>query len=853
MSRIRPYLRLGPRVLVLLMIILLVNSSYAPLPPGRLAQGPGPTPARPAGPTPNPPSGVTPSAQPGVTPSLEAEAGFTPQAGASPIPPASVTPPSELGTAAPHPSLSSHPRLLFGPADVQLLRERAQTTHSSIYAPILAFAQGRISSTPPSTSKCPDLESFRNAGNQLIAFAFVYVISNDPAYLDLTRNYLLAYAHWQYWGDEVACGDVRLGFAHMVFGNAIAFDWIYSGLSPADRATIATNLGLRAQQLYEASSSAAGFAGNWWRRSYNQNHRWEETSALGMAALALQGTDSRAPTWLAHVVDMAIRERALAQGIGDGTWSESIPYQDYMLTLALPFTYALRALTGQDLIAHDYLRNYVYWRTYNYLAGTTRFAMTYGDFDWSWSDAYEVQGVLRLAATDGRDGRAEWLAQQMLAVRGRQASVSTSPWYVFEFLYYDPSIPAQPPDGLPLARTFPDLSGVIWRTGWTAGDLVFGFKVSAPGGRYGFEQFVKGLYPYDHPGIDSLNTGHNHDDSNSFYLYRGDADLSSETVTYDQPETSYHNTLLVDGNGQYRAPQVYGDLGYYGDDPSVYRGTDGWLDTVLTTPGYSYLVGDATLRYREVNPANGQPGRLSLDRFRRYVLFVRPGYFLMVDDLRSSSAHVYDWLAHLSTSVSVEGNWVKGGTGTDQWLGINVLAPVGFATEGGNDGKPYIQVRPSRPVSNTRFAMLLYPTDTAGWNSKPATSVLANDDQMIGVRVQQNGTQDLLIRYGDQAAAGGGGYTLNGQVAAVVRDGSGNLQKILLAKGTELGDAHGTLVRGLDPAMELEADYDGAALALSGSALGGLSIYAPDTDATRVTVNGQPAAVSKDGSFVSLR
>lgn len=744
-----------------------------------------------------------------------------------------------------------HPRLFFTRRDIPTLRKWAHSTHRDIWAPILAFARDRLDSAPPPVPASGDLDAYRNAGNQMIAFAFAYVITDDRGYLDLTRRHLLAYIDWEDWGDEGGYGDRDLGFHHMLLGNAIAYDWVHDGLSETERAAIAANLARRSQQSYDASRSVASRWSNWWRRTYTQNHHWTNHGALGMAALALEGEDRRWRSWLDLAADQMARNSFLAEGIGDGSWHEGVHYQSYGLTMSLPFFYNLRQLQERDIIPHTYLRNYVYWRLYNMLPGSGRFALTHANFEWDWGTAYGPEGILRFAAAEYRNGHAEWMARQLVAQGGRGSSVYSAPWYVFEFLYYDPTVGPGAPDYLPLARTFPDLEGVIWRTGWGEGDLVFALKTGAPAGRYAFDNFTGGRYPFDNPQQDRLSSGHDHDDANSFYLYRGSIDLASERAGYGLHETRYHNTLLVDGRGQYRTMAGGGGADR---DPALFAGTDGRLEMVGGTPSFDYLVADATDAYRDQKAGVRALGERMLEEFRRYVLFVRPDYLVMVDRVRSGSPRQYDWISYFGSSVSVEGEWVKGGGGSGQILGVKVVGPREFVASTGGDGKRYVSIRPSSKVRNTSFVTVLYPTDEAGWRGKPSISSIGETDDACGVRVLLEGTHDHLFRYGRGDAASIGGYSFDGRVASIIRDPEGKLRRVFLAQGSRLSDSGGSreLVRSGSRVQAFEATYRGSTLEVAGDNLGGVAIYAPETDAGRVKVNDAPVPATRVGDYVVL-
>jgi hypothetical protein len=249
-----------------------------------------------------------------------------------------------------------------------------------------------------------------------------------------------------------------------------------------------------------------------------------------------------------------------------------------------------------------------------------------------------------------------------------------------------------------------------------------------------------------------------------------------------------------------------------------------------------------------------------LSEFTRYVLFAKPDYLVMVDDIRSATTHRYDWVCHTAEggAITVEGDWVKGAANGEDVLGVKVLAPSGFAYETGistheytSHEKPYVRVRPATNVADTRFVTLLYPTDEASWGSKPAVSLLGDTGQAVGVRIALDGTQDHLIRYGTEESVTVGEYVLAGAVASAFKDSGGNLTRLFLGNGRTVSDSGGARVLiESQRAITVEAIYSGSALALYGEDLYGLKIYGPDVDVDRVTINDQEAVATKIGGYV---
>ncbi|MBN2472403.1 MAG: DUF4962 domain-containing protein, partial [Anaerolineae bacterium] len=466
------------------------------------------------------------------------------------------------------PETLTHPRLLLTSEELPLLRERAQTTHREIWAPIEAYASGLVGSEPPAQAPVNGIEDdYRNLGDQLFAVAFACLITEQEDHCELAKATLLAYAGWNQWGDE---NKRDLGQAHMMLGSALAYDWLYDRLTPEERQTVRSSLIMWSQRMYEASIAERYRPEwvNWWPRSYMQNHYYINHAALGVAALALMGetetgvctvssagnvnirsgpgtnfdilevmqagsaravvgsitgTDgyiwwqleneayvrsdvvsesagcqyvgSDAQVWLDRAAERIATGRDVLEKIADGSWHEGALYQNYLHTMTLPFAIALRDLQQVDLLPHTYLENFTYWRLYNYVPGSDLPLMTFGDVEAEWGNSYAAHATLRFIADEYDDGHAAWLAQELVNATPRSANVWTAPWYVLEFLYTNPEVEPVPPDDLPLARTFPDFEGAIWRTGWGVEDTIFALKTGPYGGRSAFETFVAGQAP----------------------------------------------------------------------------------------------------------------------------------------------------------------------------------------------------------------------------------------------------------------------------------------------------------------------------------------------------------------------
>lgn len=818
--------------------------------------------------------------------------------------------------------LNAHPRLFFSADDIPALREKAQTSHRDLWVPISEYVASLVDTSPPLIPPAEGDEDFyRDQGNQLIAMAFACVITGAEEECELTKRYLLIYASWEQWGEknERGLGHSHMLLGNALAYDWI-HSYLAPEERESIRTSIASwtqKMYEAATQPYNESWE------NWWRRAYLQNHFWIANSALGIAGLALFDTEAMyeqicqvssganvnlrtgpgtnydtsrvlrvgevvtihgsgktdadgmrwwqtadglwvradvvrepfncrteslhrvAQTWINHAIAQISRGRDILNAISDGSWHEGIPYQNYLLTLTIPFMVNVRELQNVDLLPHEYLKNFTEWRLYNLLPDGG-FLLTFGDFDYSWQHAYEPQNILRFVASEYADPYAEWVAQQIIQQRARRANVARAPWYVFEFLYYDAELEPRPPDSRPLAHVFDDAEAIIWRTGWAQDDLVFGMRLGTYAGRYAYETFTSEIYPWDPPCVRSnctLAIGHDHDDTNTFYLYQ-DGWLANEVVSTNLFQSSFHNTILIDGESQYRPP-----FEHYDEIPEDFIGRDPQLLAAVTTEGVSYLASEAAARYT----ATG------LEQVTRHVLFIRPDYLVMLDNMRSTQPHWYEWISHFAADVAVGDRWVRGIGDADRSLHIGIIAPDSVCITTGDDGLPYVRLGVALPIPDVRFITLLYPTNEAEPANVPDAQILEDNGTIAALRVTRNDgallTEDILIRYADQDSSTRNidRYIFDGEVAVVTRNAEGDIAKLFMYGGTSLALQNGeevVLVKHLDKASPFEAIFDGTTVTLSGANLRGAELYAPLAE--RITVNGEKWSFSIADEYVAL-
>jgi hypothetical protein len=748
---------------------------------------------------------------------------------------------------------ASHPGLFFNASDVPALRQTAQTTHASIAAHITTILNAHLNDPAPTPTEYDD---YRFLGCQVAVWAFGYQLTGNTQYAAMARSELLTYASWSAWdnGETASLGGPDLAEAHMLMGNAIAYDWIQETLSAADRATIVAKLGAEAQKV------AAYYPSAWWNPQYLQNHNWIDTAGLGMVGLVLQGEDSRAAGWLAIAQqNMVLLTQTIGQ-IPDGSWHEGLPYEGYGLAFATPFWAAMRHAGSNYLPDLGVLRSYGRWLLYAGLPDAPQqMVLPFGDFT-HWPGWAIVQ-ISRLAASTYRDGIAQAAADRYSKAISR-GSTLPEVWYdLFEFINYDPSVVAIDPHTLPLDASFPDMGAATLHSSWNAGDFALGFKASVYGGHANFNR----LKLLGSPAGGWMDWGHDHNDDMSFWLYGAGTWLAPEALGYDAGAnasyaqkanfTNFHNVLMIDGIGQLGDARV-SDSNW--NNPWFFNRTSSTLVAPTGTADYAIAGGAGAGLY---------DASLGLSRWDRVVVLARSRYALVHDDIVASAPHAFSWICHFQDGVNVDtaGGWIQGVGKKSMSLGVRVLSPASWtATTGAQTAElmeqfdpdastSYVQVTPSAKAATAQFLTALMPVATASWASRPAVNRLDATDTGAGAIVAPGTALEerwIFARNGSTGKTAGDLVLTGSQAGVAARNAAGSpIRSALFGPGSLSDQSGARLLLSSASAKAIEANLSGTTLQITGDSIADFHAYAPA--ATSILFNGAAASATFEAGMVT--
>ncbi|MHC4435125.1 MAG: heparinase II/III domain-containing protein, partial [Planctomycetota bacterium] len=341
-----------------------------------------------------------------------------------------------------------------------------------------------------------------------------------------------------------------------------------------------------------------------------ESHDGRLIAYLTDMSLAMAGETPDAETWLTYSLKALLTFYPHWAGI-DGGWAEGTPYGLWYNTFYIPAFESLRQLADYDLWQRPFFNNVRYF--FFYCMANHGEIRPFGDA--AESGGPGVRGgsgyaeFMSFHAHRYNDPYVGWWVKQVPGYRGQKDG--------FGALLHADELPAKTPSDLPNSRLF---KGVGW-----AGlhsditrpkdDTCLIFKSS----------------PYG-------SVSHSHADQNAFAIMKGGTALAIPSgyygPSYGKPHhaqwtrsTKANNCILVNGQGQ-----------------KIRVADGGAIVDFKDAAGYSYVAGDATPAYAG-----------KLNKWVRRILFLRPGLFLLLDEIEAPAASQYQWMLHAFEKMTIDG------------------------------------------------------------------------------------------------------------------------------------------------------------------------------------------------------
>ncbi len=527
------------------------------------------------------------------------------------------------------------PRLNYTPEQVREIRSDIDGRYALLTAEVIVEADEILAMNEPLFEE-PDAweiyddprmayvnawRSMRPYTQRMVTSALAYIYTGDERYAAEARRRLMHFMTWEVYGPSRAIPPAELGMD--IAENAVpVFDWIYDTLSEEEREKCIQVLARRMNQIsYDVHRA---------RPMETRPYSSHENRMMGFViegSIALAHDVPEVEDWLDYTMKL-MWSTYPPWGYADGGWHQGISYWGgYMRRM-------IRAVTELDrygipIREKPFFRNTGWFGLYT--AYPNRPTRAFGDGHES-PVGVEHGRLMYSLSSLYQNPYFRWHAEQSDAEpAGRDF-----------MLYLNPDLEARPPADLPQSRAFKDVGIVAMHSNMAEPD-----------------ENVMMLFRSDPIGAYS----HNFPAQNAFVIEAWGEPLAISTGArqlHGSPHhrqwmwnTRGHNSILVDGEGQVISnPYPYGRIAVHEEHGD-----------------HVYTVGDARLAYI---------GRL--DRFDRHVLFVRPDYFVMIDDLETKGkASTFQWLLHSPTEMQVDrsANMVVNRSGNAR-LTTRFLTPEGM-------------------------------------------------------------------------------------------------------------------------------------------------------------------------------
>jgi hypothetical protein len=518
-----------------------------------------------------------------------------------------------------------HPRLIFKAADLDKIRNTLDNGRRQAWKAVREIADSSLTLGTPELPWYGDIEEYDERrlvyrqyyhyireyiDHGLQSLAIAWLMTGEEKYAEAGKRILLTVAGWP--ADGITSSK-HIGFDEP--GLSIArclhrgYDWLYTALSQEERELVRQSCIDRTWDTYDRIVIQRPFL-----QKPGSSHDARLIGYLSEQALALYGEvpDETFYKWL----DFSLTGFWTVfpfWGGRDGGWAEGIGYAGAYNVRATTWIESVYSVLGLNLWKKPFFNKIQEFFLYC--------ARPNGEF-WPYGDGAE-RGPRQVSS------RAKLLVDLMTHYAQRFEN-PVYQWWADEIILHenDPSNPvtpmilprtvkAAPPTEIAQAEQFREI-------GWSAfhsdlADLerdVFLLFKSSPYGSY----------------------SHSHADQNSFYLSIGGYALAIPSgyygPVYGAPhhaewtrQTKANNSILVNGKGQtVRSFKAVGSITAFQNNSHL-----------------AYVCGDAAPAYS---------GKLEI--FDRHILYVRPGLFVILDDLKAPQPSTFQWMLHSPNQMQID-------------------------------------------------------------------------------------------------------------------------------------------------------------------------------------------------------
>jgi len=422
-------------------------------------------------------------------------------------------------------------------------------------------------------------------------------------------------------------------FREITYKCAMAYDWLYDEFTSEEKATIHELLKLRTQKMLGVITNT--------EKDPHQSHGWTILGFLGIVGVATYNDIPEAKDWLTRIIPL-YANMLPPWGYEDGGWSQGVDYWQWSSSTNQEFMNVLNLAGIINLYDKAWAQKEHLWSIYTYPYGS------YGSFG-------DGAGINKAGSSSfGNIANTAYftknpIARWTVASYGDSFGTSVEDYYTGMLINEE----AKEPFDYPLGHEFDDIGWAVMTDSLTDTDRVQLTFKSSPFGSY----------------------NHVAAEQNAFFIQAYGKILAGKSGYYDSYHSPHHATV---SKATYAHNSITVD-GAKGQGNANYN-AKGDLTHFVTHMDFDSVTGDATYAYTGENRigenATPETAQGELDKFIRSIIYIRPGVFVVIDDLdaKGEGTSSFEWWLNSPVGIDYTNNSanIKNGTAC---LDANVVYP----------------------------------------------------------------------------------------------------------------------------------------------------------------------------------
>lgn len=450
----------------------------------------------------------------------------------------------------------------------------------------------------------------RYAINIMEKFGVAYLLTGDERYGEEAKKRVLHFYSWDPRGER-PYDEIHEAALWRLYKGLSTYDWTYDLFTAGEREKVEKVMRERLQAFYEYLKYRSAY------HSFNyQSHAARICGFLGEGAVCFAHEWPEAEDWLKYALTVYWNLHP-TWGKDDGAWHEGPGYYNLYMTVGLHFLTALRKATGIDLTEKEFYKNTPYYVLYT----NPPYARMspFGDLQHlppsNTSPTYELVNrgeLMYQLSTLMNNPYARWYAEQTGSGPGKN---------ILGVLLKDDRVEPKNPSDLPQARYFPGVGLVSLHTalGDADKDIHFLFHSDPYGG------VSRTHFRPDHNAFTLEAFGEALAIASGYYPW-----WDSEHVRKWGRTTKGANSITINGG----KGQPWGDPAATGE-----------IAKFESNEMYDCALGDASRSYKGL-----------LTKFHRHVVHLKPGVFILFDDLEAPEPANFEWWLHALSEMRIDGD-----------------------------------------------------------------------------------------------------------------------------------------------------------------------------------------------------